>query len=53
MATLRITGADRVPWLDRTWTIIAFDPASLTTEYVTTVPPFNNADVYYGPEPPA
>ena len=53
VATLTVTGAERVQWLDRRRTIIAFDPASLTTEYVTSVPPFNASGVYYDPEPPA
>lgn len=51
VATLKVTGAERVQWLDRARTIIAFDPATLKTEYVITVPLFNNAGVYYDPEP--
>jgi hypothetical protein len=51
VATLKVTGAARVQWLDRTRTIIAFDPATLTTEYISTVPTFNASGVYYDPEP--
>ncbi len=50
VATLQVTGAHRVQWLDRPRTIIVFDPATLTTEYITTLPPFNDAGVYYAPE---
>ncbi|MCT0210299.1 MAG: hypothetical protein DCF18_07245 [Cyanobium sp.] len=47
IATLTVSKAYRVQWLDKVRTVIEFDPSTLTTEYVTTTPKFNVGGVYY------
>jgi hypothetical protein len=47
IATLTVTKAYRVQWLDKVRTVIEFDPSTLTTEYVITTPKFNVGGVFY------
>ena len=47
IATLTVTKAYRIQWLDKVRTVIEFDPSTLTTEYVTTTPKFNVGGVFY------
>lgn len=51
VATVKVTRAYRIQWLDKVRTIIEFDPSTLTTEYITTMPSFNAGGVWYDPEP--
>ena len=53
VATVKVTRAYRVAWLDKTRTIIEFDPSTLTTEYIKDLPPFNVGGVCYDQMPEA
>lgn len=47
IATLTVTKAYRVQWLDKVRTVIEFDPSTFTTAYIITTPKCNVGGIYY------